>query len=245
MKSFVIFGMGRTGSSLLVSLLNSHPQIRCEGELFRPERWRQPLRPLAAFWRRFPQPYLAYRQVRTHLLVHKTVYGFKLHTKLSADQLADMTGFLYLVDRKGWKIIHLERLSLFDQVISGLVAGQTRRYFGDNHEPRLAAQVVISADTFRTQMERANKISQNNRRILADIPHLTVTYEVDLAQETSWQATVVRICGYLDIPSTPHVESRVTKPWSRPYSKIVVNYAELLSICQEYEDQPSLPNREK
>lgn len=31
---FVIFGQGRTGSTLLTSLLSSHPEITCEGECY-------------------------------------------------------------------------------------------------------------------------------------------------------------------------------------------------------------------
>ena len=33
-KPFIILSRSRTGSNLLVSLLNSHPQIFCEGEIF-------------------------------------------------------------------------------------------------------------------------------------------------------------------------------------------------------------------
>ncbi|HBE17486.1 MAG TPA: hypothetical protein DEG17_03890 [Cyanobacteria bacterium UBA11149] len=32
-NKFVIFGQGRTGSTLLYSLLNSHPQIHCDEEI--------------------------------------------------------------------------------------------------------------------------------------------------------------------------------------------------------------------
>lgn len=232
-QAFVIFGMGRTGSSLLVSLLNSHPQIHCEGELFRLGHWRRPLHPLARLWQRHPMPYLVYRQVYTRFIVRKCVYGFKLHTKLNGNQLADTPGFLRSVDHKGWKIIHLERESLFDQVISGMVAGQTQRYFGHNRGPEPSVQVTIPTDTFRARMEQTLKTSESNRQTLASIPHLVVTYEEDLARDISWQATVARICGFLDLPSTTHIESRATKPWSRPYSELITNYAELVETARQ------------
>lgn len=236
MKSFVIFGMGRTGSSLLASLLDSHPQIRCEGEVFNLGRWRRPLRPLARIWRYCPMPYLIYRQAHTRLIEHKNVYGFKLHTKFVGDQLANIPGFLHSIDRKGWKVIHLQRSSLFDQLLSSLVALETKRYFGDNRESEPSVQVHIPEEKFSTLMERFFEITRRNQQILADIPHLKITYEADLAHDIRWLETVNRICEYLDISSTSSVTCRTKKPWSRPYSEIVVNYTELLSYYQAHVD---------
>ncbi len=233
MKSFVIYGMERTGSSLLVNLLNSHPQIHCEGELFHLGHWRRPFYLLARMWQHHPMPYLIYRQLLMRVAASKAVYGFKLHTKLNGGQVADVPGFLRLWSERGWKVIHLERQSLLDQVISSLVAGQTKRYFGHNGGPEPSMQVTIPEDRLRAALERAAQISQNNRRMLADIPHLVMTYEEDLARNSSWQATVTRVCSFLDLPSTTHVHSRVSKPWSRPYSEFVTNYAELIEMARQ------------
>lgn len=232
MKKFVVFGMARTGSTLLVSLLNAHPQIRCEGELFRLGRWPTILQPVARIWQRLPLSYLVYRQARSLLLTRKTVYGFKL---IGRAQIADTPGFIRFVSQNGWKIIHLERRSLFDQAISGQVGNQTGRYFGQNQSPEPVMSVTIPPDNFRTTMSRMINTSRDNRRLLADIPHLTLTYEDDLAQNGCWATTMARVCQFLDVATPAFVKAGVSKPWSRPYSEIVTNYAELVELARRLE----------
>lgn len=236
MKSFVVFGMGRTGSTLLLTLLNSHPQIYNEGELFRLGAWSRSLQPLARIFQHYPMPYLAYRHLRMRLRTGKMVYGFNLHTKLHTKQLVDTPGFLQHVQRKGWKIIHLQRASLFDQVISELVGDQTQRYFGDN-APEPSLELTLALDKFYKFLERAAKIRSQHQQLLTTLPHLTVTYEEDLAQDTAWLATVTRICDYLELPAPTQVKSSVTKPWSRPYSEVVLNYNELQEAFSTYTER--------
>lgn len=227
-KRFVIFGMGRTGSSLLASLLNSHPGILCEGELFRLKRWPTSLRMIARIWQEHPMPYLAYRQMLARLHNPIVAYGFKLHTKLHAQQIADTYGFLHQAHRHGWKIIHLERESLFDQVISTMMSSETGRYFGNDLKSEPTVQVTIPVDTFLTTMQKTVTISHNNRRMLSKIPHIHIGYTSDLAQEVLWQPTVAHICRYLDIPEPAHAYSHISKPWTRPYAQMITNYAELV-----------------
>ncbi len=233
-KKFVIFGMGRTGSSLLATLMLSHPRVRCEGEIFRPLAWRRSLRSLCYLWQLYPMPYLAYRYSCANLLRGKDVYGFKLHAKLDGDQIIHMERFLRHAAQQGWKIIHLRREELFDQLISELAANQTKRYFGHTQGPEPEIQFTISPDKFSTNLKQLVAISQRNQHIMATIPHLPITYEQDLASASDWEATLARICDYLEISRATHVKSIVTKPWSRPYADIVVNYADLHSIYQAY-----------
>lgn len=55
MKAFVIFGIGRSGSILLASLLlNEHPAIHCDGEIFRRAHGHIWPRPLASRLLRCP-----------------------------------------------------------------------------------------------------------------------------------------------------------------------------------------------
>ncbi|MFZ4664581.1 MAG: sulfotransferase, partial [Caldilineaceae bacterium] len=162
MKNFVIFGMGRTGSSLLASLLNSHPQICCEGELFHTRR-----RPfLNHFWRRYPLPYLAYRQRYTKWVQRKDAYGFKLHTKLNGEQIIHTDHFLTTVAQQGWKVIHLQRARLFDQIISGFLANQTGHYFGDQQRQEAPVQLTFPVADFVKRIEQGNAIRRQQQTLL-------------------------------------------------------------------------------
>lgn len=230
----MIFSMGRTGSTLLASLLNSHPQIACDGEIFTPPRWPRTLRPLARFWQRHPFPYLAYREARTLLLHQKTIYGFKLHTKPEGSQMADAGGFLRSAAQTDWTIIHLQRRCLFDQVISSIVAQQTRRYFGDESREEPSVLLDIPTTMFCLILQKSYRASEFNRTIVADVPCIALTYEDDLSDPADWKATVARICDYLEISTLPSIRRRVAKPWGRPYSEIVTNYAELFSLYEKW-----------
>lgn len=234
-RRFVIFGMARTGSTLLASLLNSHPQIACDGEVFTPPRWPRRLRPIARFWQRHPFPYLAYRQVRTLLLHQKTVYGFKLHNKFEGPQLVDIRGFLRVAAHDGWKVIHLQRRCLFDQVMSNVVANRTGRYFGNQNEDESVATIDIPVTVFASALQKSFRASEFNRAIVAELPCLALVYEDDVSEPAAWEKTAGRICDYLGIPTSPWICSKVAKPWRRRYSEIVTNYAELLSLYQEWE----------
>lgn len=229
MKNFVIFGMGRTGSSLLVSLLNSHPQICCEGELFR--SLKRP--PLSHLWRRYPLPYLAYRQRYAQWVQHKAAYGFKLHTKLHGEQIIHTDHFLTTVAQQGWKFIHLQRACLFDQIISGFLANQTGRYFGNQQQPEPDVQLTFPVAEFVKRVEQSQAIRQRHQTLLAKLPHLPVIYEQALADQANWVQTVAQICDYLAIPASRAVTSAVQKPWQRPYAELFVNYAELQTVYQQ------------
>lgn len=231
-KRFIVFGMGRTGSSLLADLLNAHPQVRCEGELFHAERAR--LRLITQLRQRYSLCYLAYRQARMQLFSAKTVYGFKLHTKLNKPQLEDMASFLHSAVQQEWRIIHLTRKMLFSQVISGLVARQTGRYFGQAIQPEPLIQIEVAVDKLLIALEKTRVIHQNHQHILRDLPHLVLTYEDDLADQVNWPRTLARCCAYLDIAKVEAVHSCVTKPWQRSYAELIGNYAELQACYSAY-----------
>lgn len=81
---FVVFGLGRNGSTLLASLLDSYPSIRCERELLNPEHGYVRPAPLARALRLAPMPLLALRTLRCP----EPVYGFRLLSQARARERA-------------------------------------------------------------------------------------------------------------------------------------------------------------
>lgn len=232
MKRFVIYcPFGRCGSTLLGSLLNAHPCIHCDGELFRLGRWRQPLQPLVHVLRCFPLPYVRYRQARARLVRHASAYGFKLfsiHLKQSA-------AFVERLYSSGWSVIYLHRDSLFDSVVSTMTAKTTRRWNGcaNRVEPE---DSILSIDPFdfHNVFRQKRESSRQFHEFLSTLPHLPLVYEDDLASPECWTATVSKICNYLGLEApTGPVTTHLCKPWSRPYSEIVANYDELRAIAQQ------------
>ncbi|MBP1464220.1 hypothetical protein EYB53_000730 [Candidatus Chloroploca sp. M-50] len=228
MTNFVIFGTARSGSQLLVSLLNSHPAICCELEILRLGQWRRPLRPLVYLWQRIPYPYFIYRSRLMRKRTQKGLYGFKLFPY----QVAAPASVVREMHRRGWKIIHLQRRSLFQQTLSGAVAGQTRWWHG-----RIGVTVTPPIITIDPKAFLASLLDGHNQReqcihALTNVEHLDILYEADLKDEARWAATVERICSHLGVANAP-VRTRLTKPWSQSYREIVSNYDELVKVFEE------------
>jgi LPS sulfotransferase NodH len=104
--SFVIFGQGRTGSTLLTSLLSSHPEIQCDGEILG-EKVKDPFNQIA----------------KCAAVSRKPVYGFKVKIyQLTDNQSMRPDTFLQNMAAKSVKILFLSRRNHLRQVISNRLA---------------------------------------------------------------------------------------------------------------------------
>jgi len=130
---FVIVTNRRSGSNMLVSMLDNHPEIKCFGELMRrTPRWmkrkgyRGALRVLEkvdAIYKsdryRFDHPYEFVQAAFETAPRRKTLSGFKLH-------LGQNQSFLFrLIQNPDWKLVVLERENKLAQYSSSKIARVT------------------------------------------------------------------------------------------------------------------------
>jgi len=226
---FVIYTQGRTGSSLLASLLNHHPQICCFGELFHPNAWRKPvLQRLLPIARRFPIRYLALRG----LLARRPVVGFKL----LVGQDRNLNNLTINLWNRGWPVISLQHRDLFARSLSAAML----RVTGISHrrtpttEPLETDPIVIEPAFFEQILRKGLDYARLERETLAQIPHLVVTYEDDLAQPDQWQVTADGVFAYLGLPSC-QVVTNLQRTYSWPYSELIANLDELAEIARQME----------
>lgn len=223
--NFVVFGQPRTGSTLLVRLLQSHPQVQCDGEILGNHRWRRGrtryVRPLV---RRFPDPYILWKASRSTA----PAYGFKL----LLNQVASPARVIAHLERSGWQIIHIQRRRLFDIVVSQVVAVMTGQW-GEYKDGRQhdATFIMISPDRLFQQARQCIDLRQRELAALRDIPHLCVIYEDDLLDELSRNRVCSVIFEALNIEPQPVSVKRV-RSWNRPYSEVITNYEELRALMQ-------------
>lgn len=226
--NFVVYGQARTGSTLLVRLLQSHPQIECAGEILNRGRWRRHVkRYLHTMVRHIPEPYVLWNASRAT----KDSFGFKL----LHNQVPITPRLMSNLHRYGWLLIHIQRHSLFDVAISRQVAQQTK-HWGD-YKPSLSADdFAIPTDAFLKQLQQCVGIRQKECHTLADLPHLSVVYEDDLLHEENRQRLCASIFAALRI--APHqVTTTKKRSWDRPYSELITNYAELQALMQTHRGQ--------
>src|SRR5205807_7362425 len=118
-RRFVIMTTGRTGSELLVSLLNSHPGIRCGGEILRDGR-------------AFPHQYLAARAAMAGLR-GMNAFGWKLlpgHFRNPGGTIrgiGDPTKYPARLNAMGYRLILLLRGNPVQQALS-FISGADRQF---------------------------------------------------------------------------------------------------------------------
>jgi hypothetical protein len=220
---FVIFGLGRSGSTLLKQLLNSHPEIKCEGELLNVDEKYVTNPWLLRLVYRFPHLFFALRS----MLSTKPVYGFTLLFY----QYSPPAKLIGKLKRKGWKFIHIYRKNSLDQSLSQLVAQQTKVWHRFNDEEIHIPKLLLSPDELLKRLELVDKNKKTELELFEKIAHFQVVYEDDLKNEADWPETTRKIFQFLGINPAP-VSASIKKTYSRPYSEIIENYDELLKYVQ-------------
>jgi LPS sulfotransferase NodH len=211
---FVIITAGRTGSELLVSLLDSHPRIMCDSEIL--------------FVRRaFPNQLIGSRAAVARLRGAQA-YGFKLLSgHIGLQDVGAPAEYLRGLHEQGFRLILLERRDLLQQAISHVRAAGTRYHYRQadkiTYTPTAMDPMAIVATMF--VLEEQIAFARSN---LNDIPHLTLVYEDDLGEPGQQQRTVERVCRHLGVAPSP-VTSDLVKITPRSTEALLDNFDELVT----------------
>lgn len=203
---FIIFGRGRSGSTTLVSLLDSVPDLQCDGEIL---------------GRYVPFPH-------THLLTccarsKAAVYGCKLLSYQVRDlqPLANRPKFITQLAQQGFKIIYLRRENLILHALSNIRA-RNYGFHKTRGDQSVSTKITLDPDEMLQWMQKSEALQAFESTALQDIPHLSLTYEQHLSQETAHQTTVDLICAHLGIASAP-VQSQFRKVSPKTFHDSVEN----------------------
>jgi len=223
-NSFVIFGQGRSGSTLLKELLNSHPEITCEGELFNTKEKYIKNSFMLRLIQKFPLAYFKYRR----FISRSPVYGFTLLQY----QASDPRKILSKLQDAGWEIIHISRNNLLNQCMSQLIANKTNLWHRREEQADAETTVQITLQEMITELINWNSGKIRERKNLKGITTVKVVYEDDLFDKNNWEQTTARIFKQLGTyPSS--VQSSLQKTHNRHYSEIIENYDELIDKVKE------------
>lgn len=221
---FVIFGLGRSGSTLLKQLLDSHPEITCEGELLNVADKYVTNSLLRKLIYKFPSQFFSLRS----MLTTKPVYGFTL-LFYQYSPPAKLIGKLV---KKNWKLIRIYRENSLDQSLSHLVAEQTKRWHRFEREEIQISKLIISPEELINRLKIVNNNKVTETKLLEDFAHFKVVYEDDLKNEGDRPETTRKIFEYLGVSPAP-VSASIQKTYCRPYSEIIENYEELIKLVEK------------
>ena len=217
-KKFIILGQARTGSSLLKELLDSHPDIQCEGELFNPtcKYLQQSLALQFLQW--YPFPYLNYRKS----LSMKPMYG----CKIQPHQIKFFHTRITQLQKKGWKIIHIQRKNVLRQVLSALIAQKTGCWHRNAQDDTPVYSVRITPSELLPAVAWRLRQGERESALLEEIPHFSVLYEEDLLHEENRDAVATFLLSYLELPWYA-MSSNFARTDPRAYSEIIESWDEL------------------
>lgn len=232
-KRFVIFGVARTGSTLLLDLLNAQSQVIAFGELFRGDGaigWDIPpfltqqsprlrrmseAQPLAfletAVFRRWPKEIAA--------------VGFKLfyHHARSGPQAAVRD---HLRDDPDLAIIHIKRRNILEQYLSLRVAHATNVWSTTKQPDRTAEPIRLDPQECLRHFEEVRAQEAACDAFFAARRILTLSYE-DLVADRS--STMQSVAAHLGLQFEP-VEARLVRQRTQPLSCAIANYDELREV---------------
>lgn len=214
----LIFAQGRSGSTLLESLLASTGHFASRGELLGEGHERV----------RFPHAFLRGHARRTRarsFLGHVKVYHLNRDRISAGAAPVDPHRFLQRLDGEGWRVIHLTREDRVRHVLSGLVAKARKDYHKLDDRPERTA-ITLERVAFEAALHERLAFAEEERAALEGVRHHTVIYERDLEQAAAHQRTIDGVLDFLGLPHRP-VSTALRKINARPLADIIANYEEV------------------
>lgn len=220
----LIFGQGRTGSTLLEDLLCSTDLFARHGELLgkRASRVRYPVAFLKGSARRRQSKNFVCHVKPDHLTIYRERAGARP---------VDVKTFLQSIVSDGFKIIYIRRSNRLAQFLSERVAQARGRYHKRDDQPETQRVIVDRQQLVRFAAWRKER-DVDEASALNGLDFIEVEYERDLENASLHQPTVDRILHQLSVEKRP-VRTSLRKVNERPWREIVENYEEFVAWATE------------
>ncbi|NJO15200.1 MAG: sulfotransferase [Thioploca sp.] len=226
-NKFVIFGQGRTGSNLVRTLLQSHPQIICRGELF------------LRYYLKVFMPKL-FLQGQLAKCPSNKVYGFQLQPVHLSFHQVDSKAFLSYLHNQGWKIIYLKRKNWLHQKISAMIAIRKNKwhYQASDAKTDKSTKIHLNSNDLIKELEKKGLDYTKDKEMLESLPYIEIIYEDDLLTAEQHQSTADKIFAYLNLASAPVKTSLQKTPYK--ISEVIENYEEIATLLSQTQYAPFL-----
>ena len=218
-KKFVIYTRGRTGSTVLCDLLNCHPDIFCDVEIFNFIYAKSKVA--------FPLKYIQNCSKRADLN-GKSVYGFKVKiAQLRIEhEYKNYDKILLKLHEEGWKFIHLKRKNHLKHKLSNILASETNIYHIRGNDSENGKKVNVDCDLLMASIKYSEEIETTEETNLRTIPHLKIIYEDDISESSKHQETANKVFRFLGLKEHP-VKTDYKKVLPQDLKNILNNYDEV------------------
>ncbi len=223
---FLVTGLQRSGTTLLVCLLDSHPQIQCYGGVFN-RRSSKALDPHAessipmierifTSEERLDIPRRRYQRDPDGV----RAVGFKTHPDHWDDSLCRK----HVVAASEIKVLHLRRRNILRLLVSGMNARRSGTWNSINTEDATRCGIVVTREQLAKMDSHCHRISEEIARDFTDHEILEVCYEDLEANATEVLALVQRFLG---VRAVADLSTDTVKLGAINLEDAVANYDEL------------------
>lgn len=229
----VTFHTGRSGSTVLGDLLNQHPNIFWDAEVYRPDRMERVSAKIPGYVARDYKRFLRLRMMRAG----KKIYGFETQlTQLKHVLNVKLSDYVeQLQNLKFHYFILLERRNYLRKIASAVIGNTTSQWHLRFREKAALTQVEVDVDNLRLRRDTAPKpllahLQEQDesfhmlKEILNGQKVLHLTYEDDIAADPL--VGYRRVCDFLGVAHR-EVEIRYNKTNPFNLTEIIINFDEV------------------
>lgn len=235
--NYVLLFEGRTGSSYVMSCLESHPNVIATGEALANKSAVEQHKWVDEFFKNGGESPSAGMKEKVKRLIGKgskqeiMACGFK--TKLR--EFTDPEDFKNLLDKHDCKIVYLDRKNIIKQALSGLNVERLYQKYGTYNLKKGQAPLEPFAPTIE-EFEEAIRFKLEKNKQLDDYiqqlsrPMIKLYYEEILEDHDTFFA---KLLDFLEVPARP-MESKFVKNTKDDMREVLLNYDE---IKQHFSDK--------
>ncbi|TIM35251.1 MAG: sulfotransferase [Mesorhizobium sp.] len=236
---FVIVGIARTGSTMLLELLNSNSQVLAFGELFRtPEAIGWDIRPFGGSYDRH---FLSRYRTDPQAFIDDVVFGprprvvravgFKLFY-YHAQEAPFSDVWKLIVGDGNIRIIHLMRRNILAQFVSLKLAHKTQVWSATRKTAGTVDPIRLDSEECRKHFEQVRRHERECDALFRDHQKLNIYYE-DLVR--AQEAEMGRTLDFLEVGAEPGSSTRLVRQRTVPLSEAITNFSELRAAFRNSE----------
>ncbi|MCU0694120.1 MAG: sulfotransferase [Polyangiaceae bacterium] len=237
-QRFVVLSSARSGSNMLRSLLEEHPDVACSGEMFNPAngdgyvKWarKSAVRRLQNRYLRnhCVEAYLDNLFAKAYLQGAPKAIGFKV---MYPGQFNRCSIFPYYWQEHGFKIVRLTRHNLLRRYVSSKIANLEDVWATREHRgTRVTLKVEI--DDLLARLSRMEVINQRINSLVNEFDHIMVDYERLVADKGAVMQAVFGFLGVGGGDRSHDVQAKTVRQNPDRLSDLIENYDEVCTALQ-------------
>lgn len=215
-KKFILISAGRCGSELLRGMINLHPDIYCDKEIYLKRKAYSP--------KKFVE--------NRSKIYGKKIYGHKAKIAQLDDQYEDKEKVKEVFLSDDYQIIYLRRKNFFRQALSGIISNQRKKKHDTKAYPLKGNKFKIDSKQLLKKIRWIEKCEEREKEILDGLQYLTIYYEDDLLPQENHQQTLNKVFHYLGVDSVD-VRARFKKTTPKEISDFIENHAEIIGTLKK------------